>query len=369
MSSDAHTPASPSSLWTGRTDGDGPEHARWHQAIRVIEHDGTGRAAPSAADVPHVSVLGFRSDEGVRRNRGRVGAADGPSALRAALAPLALHGALASGDVELRDLGDAATAGEDLERGQENAARLITRALDAPGNRLTVVLGGGHETAWASYLGLMASHRMREGSAADASAGAPRWGVLNLDAHFDLREEDRPTSGTPFAQMAAAEQTAGRALRYAVVGIAEPSNTGALFASARALGVRWMTDLECLEEGAEGIRALVDEFAADLDVLYLTIDLDLMPAASAPGVSAPAGLGVPVPLVLAAVRAAAATGKLALVDAVELNPRLDVDARTARTAARLIDEAAGGALSARPRPASAPRPTSPTRTARATRRA
>ena len=62
------------------------------------------------------------------------------------------------------------------------------------------------------------------------------------------------------------------------------------------------------------------------------------PAAVAPGVSAPAGFGVPLTSIHAAALAAAATGKLALLDVVELNPSFDVDARTARTAARLIHE-------------------------------
>lgn len=310
--------------WQGRTDGEGAEHARWHQRVRT---------APPAPGAEHVGLLGFRSDEGVRRNRGRVGAAEGPAALRRALAPMALHGPLATGEVALVDLGDAVTEGEDLEGGQDAATSLTTTALDAPGSRLTVVLGGGHETAWPSYRALMASRH----------AGS-RWGVLNLDAHFDLREEPRPTSGTPFAQMAVAERAAGRALRYTVLGIAEPSNTGALFARARELGVTWMTDEECLAARAEGIRAAVEDFTADLDVLYLTIDLDLLPAAVAPGVSAPAAYGVPLPLVQAAVTAAAASGKLALLDVVELNPSLDADGRTARTAARLVTTAVHTAL-------------------------
>lgn len=313
--------------WTGRHDGDGPEHARWHQTVQVVTLGGVD-GDPAA---PHVALLGFRSDEGVRRNRGRVGAADGPAALRRALAPLALHGSLAHGDVALHDLGDAETVGEDLEDGQAAAAALTAHALDRAGSRLAVVLGGGHETAWSSYSGLM-------GSGLGPRAGQ-RWGVLNLDAHFDLREEPRPTSGTPFAQMAAAERTAGRDLRYAVLGIAEPSNTGALFAKAYELGVPWWTDEQCLAAGADGIREFVADFAADLDILYLTIDLDVLPAATAPGVSAPAAYGVPLPLISAAVQAAAGSGKLALVDVVELNPTLDIDGRTARAAARLIDGA------------------------------
>ena len=330
------TPASP---WSGRHDGDGPEHARWHQAVRVAEVPSAGGSpvdgsAPFLAPDPaadHVALLGFRSEEGVRRNRGRVGAAEGPAALRRALSPLALHGVLASGEVQLHDLGDAETVGEDLEAGQAAAAALTSHGLDRAGSRLTVVLGGGHETAWSSYLGLM-------GSGFGPRAGQ-RWGVLNLDAHFDLRSEPLPTSGTPFAQMAEAERAAGRELRYAVLGIAEPSNTGALFARARELGVTWWTDEQCVAAGAEGITRFVEQFTAELDVLYLTIDLDVLPAAVAPGVSAPAAHGVPLPLIATAVRAAAGSGKLALLDVVELNPSLDLDSRTARTAARLIDDA------------------------------
>ena len=338
---DRSTPQS--TLWSGRHDGDGPEHARWHQAVQLVS-GAPGDSPDPAAD--HVTLLGFRTDEGVRRNRGRVGAADGPAALRRALSPLALHGPLAHGEVELHDLGDAETVGEDLEGGQVAAAALTSAALDRAGSRLAVVLGGGHETAWSSYLGLV-------GSGLGPRAGQ-RWGVLNLDAHFDLREAPRPTSGTPFAQMAAAEQQVGRELRYAVLGIAEPSNTGVLFAKAEQLGVRWWTDQQCLEAGAEGIARFVEEFAAELDVLYLTIDLDVLPAAVAPGVSAPAAYGVPLPLIAAAVRAAACSGKLVLLDVVELNPSLDIDGRTARAAARLIDDAvrlvAGQAPHARPAP-------------------
>ena len=139
--------------------------------------------------------------------------------------------------------------------------------------------------------------------------------------------------------MAEAEAAEGRALNYAVLGIAEPGNTRALFETADALGVEYRTDLECLEMGAEGVARFVEEFAARFDVLYLTIDLDVLPAHTAPGVSAPAALGVDLPIIVAAVRAAARTGKLSLMDIVELNPRFDVDGRTAKSAARLVSEA------------------------------
>ena len=70
----------PAPEWSGRSDGPGPEHARWHSVI----NQSTDSPAP-------VTLLGFASDEGVLRNGGRQGAAAGPAALRAALGSLAVH--------------------------------------------------------------------------------------------------------------------------------------------------------------------------------------------------------------------------------------------------------------------------------------
>lgn len=76
-------PAPDMSLWQGRIDSqEGADARRWHQWMR-----------PYADDAEAASVLlGFASDEGVRRNQGRQGARHGPPALRRALANLAWHG-------------------------------------------------------------------------------------------------------------------------------------------------------------------------------------------------------------------------------------------------------------------------------------
>lgn len=297
--------------WTGRFDGDGPEHRRWWQA--VAPH----AAGTAAAGVRAAVVLGFCSDAGVRRNKGRVGAAAAPAAIRAALGPLAFHL-----DREVFDAGDVVVEGDQLEDGQARAGRAISGLLDA-GN-LTVVLGGGHETAFASYLGVAGSEVLR----------GKRLGVLNLDAHFDLRDEPVPSSGTPFLQMAQEEAAAGRELQYAVVGISEPNNTRTLFDTAERLGVKYLLDEECAPEVVE---TFVADFLAGIDVLYLTIDLDVMPAAVAPGVSAPAAYGVPLPVISAVCKQVAASGKLVHLDVAELNPEFDIDGRTAKVAARLVN--------------------------------
>lgn len=293
--------------WTGRDDGPGPEHARWHHAVREY----VAGAAPGTA------VIGFASDEGVRRNGGRPGQVDGPDALRAALAPLALAAPLTAYDA------GTVVAGTALESGQERFGRAVASLIDA--GHLPIALGGGHEIAYGSYLGI-----------ADTAARAarPRLGVLNLDAHFDLRAAPRASSGTPFRQLLEREATLGRAVDYAVIGISEPSNTRALFDTAEQHGVRWLTD--DASRTTDAVDAFLDAFLDGIDLLYLTIDLDVLPAWVAPGVSAPAAFGVPLEVVQHVCDRVSASGKLALVDVAELNPAFDVDRRTARVAARLI---------------------------------
>ena len=299
--------------WTGREDGSGPEHRRWHHAVNEFSSG------------PGVSLIGFASDAGVRRNGGRPGAQAGPDAIRAALASFAIQP-----EFVISDAGDISVEGDALEAGQENLGELVAKQL-SDGN-LPIVLGGGHETAYGSYLGLARSGLL----------DGRRLGVLNLDAHFDLRTADRASSGTPFRQIAAREAERGADFTYAVVGISEPGNTTALFETAADLNVRHLLDLDCQERHLERVLDFVRGFIADVDALYLSIDLDVLPAAQAPGVSAPSTLGVPAGVVLEVCRLAARDPKLAMADITELNPVFDADNRTARIAARLAHTLATG---------------------------
>ncbi|MFC9835731.1 formimidoylglutamase [Rhodococcus sp. NPDC127530] len=297
--------------WIGRVDGTSSHHLRWHQAVTPL-HDGS---EPGAC-----VLVGFSSDEGVERNKGRRGAARGPDALRGALSSMALAEPL-----RVYDAGTVAVTDNRLEAGQEALGAVVAATLDA--GQFPLVLGGGHEVAFGTYLGL-----------AQASVRTParRIGVLNLDAHFDLRSDPVPSSGTPFRQILEREHAAGTTLQYSVLGISQPSNTTALFDTARGYGVRYLLDDDCSVSDRHRVAVFVSEFLSDVDLVYLTIDLDVLPAAVAPGVSAPAAYGVPAETIQFVCDAVAASGKLAVCDVAELNPSFDVDNRTARTAARLI---------------------------------
>ncbi len=296
-------------VWQGRIDTEEVgDSRRWHQQVQPF----------TPASSAGVALIGFAVDEGVRRNGGRPGAAQGPEATRKALANLPILG-----EPALWDAGDVVCEDGALDTAQTALAQRVAQALAQGCTPL--VLGGGHEVAWGTFQGV-----------ARARPGA-RILVLNLDAHFDLRMAHEGNSGTPFRQIQEHCAAQGLPFNYRVLGISRYANTRALFDRADALGVRHVLDDALQTES--GLRAALADLAPDLqacDGVYLTLDTDVLPAAVAPGVSAPAPLGVPLWCVEAVVDAVAASGKLVAADVAEFNPAFDRDGITAKVVARLV---------------------------------
>jgi formiminoglutamase len=306
-------PAVDMTVWKGRVDAEeGPRALRWHQVVKALE--------PGCE--PGIALVGFASDEGVRRNQGRVGARSGPRAIRLELSGLAVHHTR-----RVYDTGDVSCEDGDLERAQASFSERVAGLLGA--GHFPVGLGGGHEMAYATFVGL-ASRRIASGSAATGI------GVVNLDAHFDLRQAAHPNSGTSILGIANFCQENRLPFRCCCLGIAEPSNTAALFDRARELRIDWRTDEQMTPHHLPETLATLRAFSATVDELYLTICLDVLPASVAPGVSAPAARGVSLEVIESLVTEVKSTGKLAAADVAELNPEFDVDNRTAKVAARLI---------------------------------
>lgn len=312
-------------VWQGRVDSEETgDSRRWHQVVQPFD----------AASQGGVALIGFAVDEGVRRNGGRPGAADGPRALRGALASLPVLG-----EPELWDAGDVDGKRHTLEDAQQALGERVAQVV-AQGCR-PLVLGGGHEVAWGTFQGIARAH-----------PGVQRVLIVNLDAHFDLRMAAQGNSGTPFRQIADGCRAQGRPFDYHVLGISRFANTQALFDRAAALGVRHRLDeqLQSTEQLAQAQAALADDLAR-CDGVYLTVCLDVLPAPLAPGVSAPAPLGLPLAHVEALVDQVMASGRVLAADLAELNPSLDEGGRTARVAARLAARIARGfGAQSRPRP-------------------
>lgn len=300
--------------WTGRDDSS--EQGDTRRLFQIVR---TGDLEYGAADAV---LLGFASDAGVRRNHGRTGAHCAPLAIRRMLAGLPAHELPA-----LWDAGDVVCEGDALEQAQAALGERVCQILDT-GARL-VVLGGGHEIAWGDFQGL--HHHLQKRDDPGQSAVL----IVNLDAHFDLRTSRPGNSGTPFDQILEHCRRTQQATTYSVFGISRLGNTAGLFQHAKDLGVFYVEDTDMQERHLNERLADLDTLIAQADHIYLTIDIDCLPAAVAPGVSAPAAFGIPLTVVEAFVRRIKASGKLRLADMAEMNPEYDIDNHTARLAARL----------------------------------
>lgn len=296
------------SLWQGRIDeADGPLALRWHQKVLAL----------TKGCRPGIVLIGFACDEGVRRNKGRTGAAKGPQTLRGALANLAWHQSC-----PVYDAGDVFCLDGNLEAAQSNLAEAVKSAVSA-GHR-PLILGGGHETAWGTFQGIIAAHP------------TAKIGVINLDAHLDLRSNEPGNSGTPFAQIARRCQEIGQEFNYLCLGVSEASNTMALIERAKVLGTRMRFDKDVAPWKHLELHDEIVGFAQPLEFIHLSIDLDVLPATTMPAVSAPAGRGVSLETVELLLSFIFSTRKIVAVDLVEYNPSLDTDSRGGRVAARLV---------------------------------
>jgi len=277
-------------IWQGRVDPE-PNSERLHQVIQ-----------PFTANVQQGTVLvGFCCDEGVRRNHGRIGAKDAPDAIRKALANLAWHS-----KKPIYDGGNVNCDDENLEYSQNKLAHKLAVILQS--GKLPIVLGGGHEVAFASWCGLIKHLAITNNSANyDLSVInsaqsfseffkpqlTPNIGIINFDAHFDLRSPQFVhSSGTPFAQIAEQSSKLNLPFNYAALGISEISNTQNLFEYAQKLNT-WIvkdTDFNYLQNPK--IAEKLTNWIADKTHIYLSFDIDVLPSFEAPGCSAPASLGV-----------------------------------------------------------------------------
>ncbi|KUJ83763.1 formimidoylglutamase [Microbulbifer flavimaris] len=308
-------------LWSGRTDReDGKAGERWHQRITPLQLD----------SAPGLAILGFASDEGVRRNKGRIGAAKGPRILRMAMANLP-----ATFDTPLYDAGNVRVEKEDLESAQSLLGARITELLSD--GHFPLVLGGGHEIAFGSYQGI--ARWMRE------QQREKTLGIINFDAHLDLRlPKPKGSSGTPFYQIAEQCEINGKPFNYLCVGASDAANTPALYNRADELGVKVIRDREITPWALDQSRQRIAEFIDSVDFVYLTICLDVFPAAVMPAVSAPAARGVPLELFEPLLDTVLESGKVCLADMAEFNPYFDIEDHAARTAARIGFQVANGVV-------------------------
>ena len=334
----SHT-AADMNRWTGRAEPFETTRAcYWYQLAQPYAFDDAITMAGQ-----RIGLVGFACDQGVRRNQGRVGARAAPPLIRQAFAALPVIAELQqrfdnqlptllgdAGDIHCHDHDDFAV--NTLEQAQIKYANTVSQIIIQGG--LPIGLGGGHAIAYGSFLGLWQA--LQQISTTKDRDSQPRIGIINFDAHLDIRQSDVATSGTPFRQIAEHLNEQGQPFNYCCIGVSQFSNTAALFDRAEQLGVHIISDEDCTNKEWKKIATQIASFIDSVDIVYLTIDMDCLPSSVVPGVSAPAAYGIELSFVERAVKLILSSGKVKVADIAEINPNFDIDARSCKVAARLL---------------------------------
>ena len=239
------------------------------------------------------------------------GAAEAPRHIRAALWSKSTNPWTESGlDLSYRafldDSGDLALSDEP-ELARSEIERAVSGLLDR--NACPIVLGGDHSVSYPvvrAFKDLMLQPT-----------------IVDLDAHSDLYDEfegDRFSHACPFARI----MEEGLAPRLVQIGIR--TLTGHQRDQARKFGVELYDMGRWADAPLETLTGPV----------YLSIDLDVLDPAFAPGVSHPEPGGLSTRDVLSLLHRLPAA--IIGADVVEYNPANDVRDLTARVAAKLVKE-------------------------------
>jgi formiminoglutamase len=308
-------------VWKGRIDGKEEDVLRWHQVMQVSDLE--NNSLPVIEEHQQgIALIGFCCDEGVKRNNGRAGAAGAPLSIRNACCNFPVF----ASHIMMVDAGDVACPDGNLEAAQQLLGEKIQVIRHS--GYLPIVIGGGHEVAFANFKGIIPFLPNQE------------FGLINFDAHFDLRQvqvETGATSGTGISQIKSWCDDRENPFHYLVIGIQPYSNTRKLFETANKMDAVYILSEEFTEDQIERIITIVNGILGNADVLQLTIDMDVFASPFSPGVSAPSPGGLlPNNMFKRLLRHIILSGKVASVDLAETNPLYDLDNRTSRLAASLI---------------------------------
>lgn len=258
-----------------------------------------------------VVLLGCPQDEGVRRNQGRIGAAQAPAEIRKALYKLATLD-----EPFLYDLGDTPPQ-DTLEATHAFHAQVVEHVLRD--DKRLIVLGGGNDCSYADGAGLHAARGT--------------FTAFNVDAHFDVRADAERNSGTPYRQLLEAGYVQGE--HFYEIGSLPFAN------SASYREYLWQQGAHVHDRDAVHELGIVPLLKAILKAdagrtIFWGLDMDVVQASDAPGVSAPNPIGLSGMEFCQIAATAARDPRSRLFEITEVNPLYDVDGRTSRLAAAAI---------------------------------
>jgi arginase family enzyme len=242
-----------------------------------------------------------------------------PRAVRAALGRFSTYdGEIDVRAVRARDAGDLDLAGKTPEQARDEIAGSVGGSL--PSSDAVLLLGGDNSITRPGVRGL--------------GPDISRIGLLTLDAHHDLRDTAGGLSNGNPVRALLEDGLPGR--NVVQIGIQQFANSAAHAEVAREAGITVMSADDVRGTGiskalSEGLRLL-----AELDAVYVDLDVDVLDRAFAPASPGSRPGGLTPSDVQRAARMCGEEPKVRAIDIVEVDPERDVKEATVMAAASFV---------------------------------
>lgn len=239
------------------------EDPRWGAKTEFLDQSFSLDSAPLNSDW---ALLGYPDDEGIIINKGRVGASEGPDAIRS----IFYRTALGLEPATLTDIGNLKTEGPLAERHER--AKQVLEALHRQ-NKSIITLGGSHDYGYPDGAAFL--HHFKDQKSV----------VINFDAHLDVRPTSKGlSSGTPFFRLK--EQFSK--MNLVQFGIQPQCNAQAHYKWCYERDIE-IIDWPTLLQNPQSLTANLSSTLERLDLLhcpaFLSLDIDVFHHGIAPGCS------------------------------------------------------------------------------------
>lgn len=275
-------------------------------------------------------LIGCPQHEGVQRNNGRIGAAEAPDKIREQLYKLQMP---ENSGIKIFDAGNIKTdifnnlAEDDILEETESSDALnkihdaLTKSVETflGDGKNVIILGGGNDISFADVRAL--SNVVGDNA------------VINVDAHLDMRIAEEMTSGTPYRKLV--EGGYLKPENFYEFGIRRENNSKEYIEDAEDQGTHTYYLHDILKEGvSDTFNKVLEDIQAK--PFFFGLDMDVVQAADAPGVSASSPMGLSGREIIDMVYMARQKENMRILEITETNPTYDIDDRTVKLVSQII---------------------------------
>jgi formiminoglutamase len=253
-------------------------------------------------------------------------AADAPQTIRACLGSYSTFSGEKDRDYQDRsiiDFGDVLSHPTDIEETLERFNCSVREMIATNSCKRHIMIGGDHGVSFPSIRAFQKNYG--------------RIGVIQWDAHHDVRnlEDGGRTNGTPFRSLIEGSYLNGEDLVQ--IGIRDFSNAKKYYdyTKEKGISVYSMGHVEQLGIGSI-VKKEIERLSQVVNYIYLSIDMDVVDQAFAPGCPAIGPGGLTSRELLSSISEAAKHEKVIAMDIVEIDPSKDFRNMTSLLAAHAM---------------------------------